>query len=484
MDQVMLCVVGLLILLPASVWAQDSPSEWSSPEELSRSITFSKSPKAVVDMAGGVHLFWAENNGEDQSNRGAPDAIFYSWWDGENWSEPVDVVAGEEIGQVSVSPLCVLVDREGFLHLFWSKRSAVYSSGLYWSIAHIAFAEGASAWSTQLLMSGSVYDADAKFDSQGVLHLVYSDEARTIKYSYLSDRQGVWSSPANVYQEDSEELAVSGPRIAVDAQGLVHVTWQQSSSADGWNPVAVFYSRFTDAGATWLDPVQWGGPGRRGEPNVAVDGDGHVHIVWSRSIGSEDGRYHVWSDDAGQMWREPTALTFGSGFTGSPSLVIDGSGRLHLATGVGDRTGTPVIHSVWGADAWSEPHRIPGPGGEGACLVIRGGREALVFWFSPGDGQIYFSQAFINAEVSAFQPVPNPPIIAATSSPAVEIVMDGTPTPSPTAESSATGVPTSQETFSALPTSASRSQGAILWGIAPAILLIILVMIVYLRFRR
>lgn len=390
----------------APVHAQTITSDWGAPVELSRSSTFSKSPKATVDRSGTVHLFWGENNSEVQNNSGVVDAINYSSWNGRTWTDPIDVIAVEEIGQASLILLSAVSDEDGFLHLLWTKSSQKYGSGLFHSSVHLSQAANPSTWVTELVEPGTLSGGMGTLGNDDTLHIVYADNS-SILYRSASQVELEWSAPSVVYQVPSNtNRAVSLPRVVVDKTGVIHVVWEEDSGEDNWNPSGVFYSRSSDGGLTWTNAQKWGESGRHGQPDIVVDGDGGVHIIWLRSIGSEDGRYYVWSGDGGLTWSEPIVLAFGSGFTGAPSLAVDGDGIAHFVNAAGTGSTQPVFHSSWDNDRWSRPTPIPESTGEGAFLVVRGGNELNVYWFDPETGDIFSSSSAIDAESVPFKSIP------------------------------------------------------------------------------
>lgn len=390
----------------APVHAQTITPEWSAPVELSRSSTFSKSPKATVDPSGTVHLFWGENNSEVQNNSGVVDAINYSTWNGQTWTDPVDVIAAEEVGQASLILLSVSSDTSGFLHIFWTKLSQTHGSGLFHSFAYVSQAANPTMWVTELVESGMFSGGMGTLGTNGTLHLVYADNV-SVAYRNLSLADSQWSEPSLVYRvPNNATQAASLPRVVVDGSGVIHVVWEEDSGQDNWNPSGILYARSLDGGLTWSDTKKWGDSGRHGQPGVAVDGENRVHIVWLRSIGSEDGRYYVWSEDGGVTWSEPTVLAFGSGFTGAPSIANDGDEIVNFVNSAGPGSTQPVFFSSWDVDRWKYPVAIPGSTGEGANIVIRGGNELMVFWFNPETGDILSSSSTIEAQPVTFESVP------------------------------------------------------------------------------
>jgi len=68
------------------------------------------------------------------------------------------------------------------------------------------------------------------------------------------------------------------PAIAVDSLGNPHIVWKESTPGN----TEIYYRKSTDQGSTWaaLERLTWTS-GNSGEPAIAVDSVGNIHIVWS-----------------------------------------------------------------------------------------------------------------------------------------------------------------------------------------------------------
>lgn len=389
----------------ASYGRSDATANWSPPEELSHTSSYSKRPIAVSDIAGNVHTFWAENYGDDQHNEGTSDSIYYSVWDGQGWSIPLDVIATEEIDQAHLQALDTLVDNEGVLHLLWAKTSTRYGDALYWTSVHVSQVAHIHAWNTTVVDVGVCNGADVLLDSEGTLHLVYAVNAEEIVYRDSPDNGLTWSTPKTVYIVNDKSFGVDLPKIAVALPNTLHIVWSEASAEDRWNPSGVLYARSENSGDAWSEAIRFSGPGRHGQPNIIIDGEGRIHVLWLRYVGAVDGRYYTWSADGGDSWHDPVVMAFGSGFTSPPSLALDSEGNAHFLNAAEIYEGIiPIYHSVWQDNAWGTPQPIPDSNGEAAYLVIRGGNDLWALWHNAGD--VFFSHAAIEADALLFEPVP------------------------------------------------------------------------------
>ena len=144
-------------------------------------------PALAIDQQGQLHVVW-----QDQDTPSAPFEIYYSRWDGQEWSLPENISATAD--------------------------------------AHSAI-------------------ADLSLDSQGMAYLVWEEEAGgswQIYHSY--GRVGYWSVPANISQSANECHLAS---IIITPQDYMHVAWEEGTilqsrrkgaSASDWFPAETIAS--------------------------------------------------------------------------------------------------------------------------------------------------------------------------------------------------------------------------------------------------
>lgn len=120
---------------------------------------------------------------------------------------------------------------------------------------------------------------DVAVDAKGILHMVFGrgDHAWYVR---SADNGMTLSEPVAVNSEGKVGLTMGerGPKIALGADGSIHVVW-----ADRWSPGAkcyVKYARSTDGGRTFERPRQISSmPGVDGV-TMAADADGNVLVFW------------------------------------------------------------------------------------------------------------------------------------------------------------------------------------------------------------
>lgn len=343
----LLSVMLLLIGIGASEASfNQQAGPWSDPITLA---TEGRRPLLVADSAGDLHLFYGGES-EDQDPEVAA-TIYYMSRIGGEWRPPLDILFST-LGAVDLDG--AVIDGAGNLHVAWHDNEGVYHSRV-----HVSMAGNASNWETELVLPGRLPSGEMVLDDNGRLHMALATDLSAVVYLYSDDGGTRWSPPLPVYREfDTEELAIGGVQLAVDQSGAVHVTWYETAAEVDWSPWSVWYGRSSDEGNSWQ--VREVATPEFGMSDVAVDGDNNVHLVYGRTIGHSDGRWHQWSSDGGQTWTNARPLYPGvehaSGVTGGFDFALDSARRLHMVNSYGRQDGdVSAWHMVWLGTMWSEP---------------------------------------------------------------------------------------------------------------------------------
>ena len=129
----------------------------------------------------------------------------------------------------------------------------------------------------------------------------------SLVYSSLPAANSSWSIPAPVYQKDPSAGLILDPNVTVDHNNTLHLVWSVTDFADS-GKTNLWYAQKPQGGA-WSTPVEVKdtGPTSR-EPSVTVDKNGLVHIVWEEE-----------TEDGGTDIRYVRGHQSGSGFVIDPS---------------------------------------------------------------------------------------------------------------------------------------------------------------------
>lgn len=360
-------VLAILVAILSAVFyrpVQGAPGGivWGGePLNLSNSFTSSTFPFVLADTYGQLHVVWAEDLNGAAVNPQNPiersNAIVYSRWDGKTWTEPVDLFFTQNAGGYNFPYLAL--DAHDRLHMVWQAFD-----GIYYSSAYLQDAGSVKAWSTPQLLAAFRGDGPRLLAvPNGDLVMVFAaweqslsgSSERNIYFTRSTDSGLTWNQPQRLSDfPDSLDIQLSHPVILATPDDMLHIVWQLSEPPD-YTGSAVFYSRSSDAGATWLPSIELA---RRSEnenwasaPELARLPNGELHLTWV--CGDTAHRCHRLSVDEGQTWSEPSR-EFGDkvSLAGYDTLFVDGDGSLFWILQL--RYPSAIYSSQWLGTRWSE----------------------------------------------------------------------------------------------------------------------------------
>jgi hypothetical protein len=353
--------------------------------------TFTR-PVIEADLWGNIHVFWAdlfENDsslGEDVSEKG--DTLYHMFWDGHQWSEPLDIFIKDPEALSIVHPR-VSTDKEGNIYLIWSG-----GTGLYFSHSMVLDAHDASKWQKPTIIVDDPFIDESWMiiDSEGNIHIIYSQirsgQTGISRLAYIKsmDKGKNWSLPIALQEiEEDVEIALSGPRIVIDNRGWIHAVWDERSSPL-WIGQRVMYSRSEDGGNNWI-PAETIAEIKFDElwasnPSLVALPDGSLHLVWV--CGTRPSRCYQESTNNGEAWSSPVHI-FGDlhSRAGWDAMVGDTEGTLHLIAQL--RYPKSIYYATKPAgDNWNEPitlvSQIGFEDGHNLQAVISGGNKLHAVW--------------------------------------------------------------------------------------------------------
>lgn len=495
---VSLIVFAILLVLQRGwrVLAQDG--DWTPPVVISALPAFSWFPDLTVDAFGSVHVVWCSTTPLESGH--LQEQVSYTRWNGENWSEPNDIVPPSP----NIARQAIAADLSGNVHLIFG--GAAYGNlVLHYQKASLEEAWSAAAWSSpHLINQGTSYMGDIAVDSRGVIHVIYDDTIRyadenqlvraDIFYRHSTDGGRLWSAPVHLYPEPTTGSA--RPYMEIDSSDVIHVTWDE-----GWDRLSgasedLFHSVYIfslDGGETWSPPTVINYPDETvTQLAVGSDGGGGVMLVWRAT--EYDDIFYQWSTDGGRSWEAQSTIPqlFARPWM-NPfdmyDMATDSAGRIHLLV-VGRESQERsallgVYHLIWGEGEWSTPTRLFASEGlypEYPKLVIHEGNQLYAAWFTREgdvwdqevDREVWYSRS---QSVAPYQPVT--PLPTFTPIPPTPTRMPiPTATPYPTVSFEYTGLPDGLHTE-------SDDLLRLVIALSPVILVILVVMMVKMGwFRR
>jgi hypothetical protein len=254
-------------------------------------------------------------------------------------------------------------------------------------------------------------------DSVGTVNIAWAESSngpRQVLLIRSADQGTTFSQPVNVSRSSREGF---DPAIAIGADDAINLAWEDTGSGTG----DIFFSRSADGGASFASPRKLSaGLGEASDPEIAIDGQGRISVAWieeqptggtriliSRTtdgglgfsaplvvtsdpqaefeyiamVAARNTTYLAFTDDdAGQVFltqSQGDILNFSTpiqlshadtskGHAKSPSIAVDGNGR---------------IHAVW------------------IDTSILGGEQGLVVYRSSSDGRTFTAPVLILAVV-------------------------------------------------------------------------------------
>jgi hypothetical protein len=340
-------LIGILLLLGAAiapVTAQDPEQFNWSPIDQVYSSGRTLFPRLIPDSTGVLHLMWAGLVfGQERTE---PHALMYARWDGMRWTEPVDVIVTDDFSDLREPD--GVIDAEGTLHVIFGGPRLYYTSVL------ADEADNASNWSEPRLIGDGEFvisRSDITIDQDGVIHVVVADGQKNEVYYLASADSGVnWTLPVEL-SSSPDKVATTNARIDVDSNGVLHAVWMRNPLPEAYPPQGIFYAHSEDGGQTWSREQQLAGTDF-GDPDIIVDTEDRLHLVYNGAATISGGKYHRWSADGGLTWSEPFEVApKGGGLNGVPAVSVDSEGVLHFFGGDGNH----LWYSVWQDNVWSPP---------------------------------------------------------------------------------------------------------------------------------
>ncbi|MBK8989523.1 MAG: PD40 domain-containing protein [Chloroflexi bacterium] len=279
-----------------------------------------------------------------------------------------------------------VVDREDNVHFVWFDTTSLWHRHRLTN----------GSWSPPVSLPGtdSYYSLAAAADEDGDVHVVLSasNDTMDIFYARWRKNNNTWSTPINI---SGDTQWSSSPQLAVDADGRVHVVWQSNPPGYYWS--SVVYAR-QEANGVWSTPLYIQDDfGREGKPQIDVDVSGRVHMLWSSTN----------NDNAVSVRHAPFAS---NGSPGAFTTVIDegrhiqwqhalaANGNIHVIwSQVDEPYATHLYHIFWNGQSWS--HRSSSLFSDWiSSMTMNADVDGTVRLAWQSDDSIYYRQKTANAD--------------------------------------------------------------------------------------
>jgi hypothetical protein len=167
--------------------------------------------------------------------------------------------------------------------------------------------------------AGAAFSPRLGLDSGGNVNVVYGDTTggvRHVSFMRSTDQGETFSEPVTISGASDGAFE---PEIAMTPGDAINLAWEDTVSGTS----AILFARSTDNGATFSNPKQVSrGDGSATEAHIAADGAGRLSVVWAQAVGNDKHTFYSRSTDDGQTFSEPLQLTSASGTSVSKPLAL------------------------------------------------------------------------------------------------------------------------------------------------------------------
>ena len=261
----------------------------------------------------------------------------------------------------------ISADRAGNINVVWMNRKDNPEICFSRSID-----EGAT-WTQELIISETREDSDGPaiaVDSAGNINVAWDDfpirmewPHSDIRFCRSTDNGMTWCQAVTINQLG----AFCRPEIAVDSEGNLNVVWWDTPDLYSYNG-EIWFSRSTDNGSTWSPAVLISTNSESSfNPAIAIDIEGNINVVWQGHLKDNDGICFSRSTDYGATWSPAEIVSSGLRDRG-PEIAVDNEGNIIVVW----YDHNPMVlfsRSIDYGMTWSQPIAIPGRGFRGRPSV-------------------------------------------------------------------------------------------------------------------
>jgi hypothetical protein len=153
--------------------------------------------------------------------------------------------------------------------------------------------------------NGGAFVPRIAVDSAENLNIVWGDTfiGKRVVYTRSTDMGGSFSELIDISRSTGSAFE---PEIALDPQNSIHIVWEDDASGSK----AIMYTRSTDDGASFSTPRQLSqGSGNALESYIAIDANGRIYVSWSQETNGTVQAFFTRSTNQGATFSTPVNLS-------------------------------------------------------------------------------------------------------------------------------------------------------------------------------
>ena len=222
----------------------------------------------------------------------------------------------------------------------------------------------------------------------------------TGNYAVMLDHQrSAFTPPLNVSNNPGDS---DKPQLAVDANGVVHMVWMDDTPGK----LDIYYAWRGNDGV-WSSPFNVShNPGHSYPPQLALDGKGGVHAVWVDDSPKNLEIYYAWRGSNGTAWSGPVNLSNNPSWSEHVQLAAEQDGTVHVVWS-DEAPGQNDIYYTWrnSGSAWSSPLNISNNPGFSLCPKVAVDESGTVHVIWKDGNEIYYIRKVTDGNWSAPQKI-------------------------------------------------------------------------------
>jgi subtilisin family serine protease len=304
----------------------DNGSTWVNETVLSTLASMSGymnwQPTMAVDSNSNLYVTW-----QGTTSVYSYQQIWFTEYNGTAWSTPIILSTYSGMASYTQQGVVICVDSSNNLHVVWFGKAIGYTS-----LNQVWETDYTGTWSAPIRLStaagmntcNDLYPS-ITVDSSNDLDVVFRGNATGYAYSemWFTQRIGTsWSTPIviSTYPGMASQDQIS-PVIAIDSRGMIYAGWD--GNAMGYGAYQAWIAVYN---GTWQTPVRvstYSGMNsyNQGEPSIAVDTNGVVHVLWhGEATGYADNDKVWYSNCTNGVWSIPQCLQPSSGLNNYPNV--------------------------------------------------------------------------------------------------------------------------------------------------------------------